>query len=45
LDAGRLESYLKLQDELEELRRQQDARAQIEEKRRSKTSKRTRRGI
>jgi ribosome biogenesis GTPase len=45
LDAGRLESYLKLQDELEELRRQQDARAEIEEKRRSKTGKATRRGI
>jgi ribosome biogenesis GTPase len=33
---GRLESYLKLQDELEHLSRQQDERAQLEEKRRAK---------
>jgi ribosome biogenesis GTPase len=37
LDAGRLESYLKLQDELTSLARRQDERAQIEDKRRSKT--------
>src|SRR5262245_23058190 len=43
LDAGRLESYLKLRDELDELGKQKDARAQIEEKRRSKSSKTTRR--
>ena len=36
LAAGRLESYLKLQDELAFLARQQDERAQLEEKRRSK---------
>jgi ribosome biogenesis GTPase len=36
LTAGRLESYLKLQDELAFLARQQDERAQLEEKRRSK---------
>jgi ribosome biogenesis GTPase len=36
LDASRLESYLKLQDELAFLARQQDERAQLEEKRRSK---------
>ena len=34
--ASRLESYLKLQDELAFLARQQDARDQVEEKRRSK---------
>ena len=33
---GRLESYLKLQDELAWLARQQDERAQLDEKRRSK---------
>ena len=36
LSASRLESYVKLQDELEHLARQQDQRAQIEEKRRGK---------
>jgi len=36
LSSERLQSYLKLQDELAELTRQQDQRAQIEEKRRSK---------
>jgi ribosome biogenesis GTPase len=36
LAAARLESYLKLQDELDHLARQQDQRAQIEEKRRGK---------
>jgi ribosome biogenesis GTPase len=36
LAAARLESYLKLQDELGYLARQQDERAQLEEKRRSK---------
>ena len=36
LSAGRLESYLKLQDELGYLARQQDERAQLEEKRRNK---------
>src|SRR5262245_46606062 len=36
LPAGRLESYLKLQDELAFLARQQDERAQIEEKRRGR---------
>jgi ribosome biogenesis GTPase / thiamine phosphate phosphatase len=36
LPAGRLESYLKLQDELAYLARQQDERAQIEEKRRGR---------
>jgi ribosome biogenesis GTPase len=36
LSADRLESYLKLQDELAYLARQQDERAQIEEKRRGK---------
>lgn len=36
LDAGRLESYRKLQAEMAHLARQQDERGQIEEKRRSK---------
>jgi len=36
LSASRLESYVKLQDELEHLARQQDQRAQIEQKRRGK---------
>ena len=36
LSATRLESYLKLQDELGHLARQQDERAQLEQKRRSK---------
>jgi ribosome biogenesis GTPase len=36
LAAGRLESYLKLQDELAYLARQQDERAQIEDKRRGR---------
>lgn len=36
--AGRLESYLKLQDEQAHQARQMDQRAQIEEKRRSKTA-------
>ena len=36
LSAARLESYLKLQDELGYLARQQDERAQLEEKRRNK---------
>ena len=36
LSAPRLESYLKLQDELGHLARQQDQRAQIEQKRRGK---------
>lgn len=36
LSSARLESYLKLQDELGYLARQQDERAQLEEKRRSK---------
>ena len=36
LSASRLESYVKLQEELEHLARQQDQRAQIEEKRRGK---------
>lgn len=36
LEAARLESYLKLQDELSYLSRQQDERAQIEEKRRGR---------
>jgi ribosome biogenesis GTPase / thiamine phosphate phosphatase len=36
LSAARLESYLKLQDELGHLARQQDERAQLEHKRRSK---------
>jgi ribosome biogenesis GTPase / thiamine phosphate phosphatase len=36
LPAARLESYLKLQDELGYLARQQDERAELEEKRRSK---------
>jgi ribosome biogenesis GTPase len=36
LAADRLASYLKLQDELRELDQKRDARAQIEEKRRSK---------
>lgn len=36
LDASRLESYLKLQEELAFLARQQDVRAEIEEKRRGK---------
>jgi len=43
LDTGRLESYLKLQDELVALGKQQDARAEIEEKRRSKSGKGARR--
>jgi ribosome biogenesis GTPase len=37
LDSSRLESYLKLQDELARLARQQDQRAQIEEKRRARS--------
>jgi ribosome biogenesis GTPase len=37
LDAQRLESYLKLQDELESLARQQDERARLEDKRRART--------
>jgi len=36
LPAERLQSYLKLQDELAELTRQQDERAQLEERRRSR---------
>ena len=36
LSAARLESYLKLRDELGYLARQQDERAQLEEKRRNK---------
>ena len=36
IEAGRLASYLKLQDELLVLARQQDERAQLDEKRRSK---------
>jgi ribosome biogenesis GTPase len=36
LSGARLESYLKLQDELGHLARQQDERAQLEHKRRSK---------
>lgn len=36
LSPGRLESYLKLQEELAHLARQQDERAQLEEKRRAK---------
>ena len=36
LELARLESYLRLQDELAHLARQQDERAQLEEKRRSK---------
>lgn len=36
LAPGRLESYLKLQDEMRVLARQQDERAQLDEKRRSK---------
>jgi ribosome biogenesis GTPase len=36
LAADRLESYLKLQDELAQLARQQDERAQLEEKRRAR---------
>jgi ribosome biogenesis GTPase len=36
LSAARLDSYLKLQDELSFLARQQDERAQLEEKRRNK---------
>jgi ribosome biogenesis GTPase len=36
LASARLDSYLKLQDEMAYLTRQQDERAQIEEKRRSK---------
>ena len=39
LAPGRLDSYLKLQDELAELGRQQQERAQIEEKRRGKASR------
>jgi hypothetical protein len=38
--ASRLESYLKLHDELVFLARQQDAREQLEEKRRSKVMSR-----
>jgi ribosome biogenesis GTPase len=38
LPAGRLESYHKLQDEQAHQTRQMDQRAQIEEKRRSKTA-------
>jgi ribosome biogenesis GTPase / thiamine phosphate phosphatase len=45
LDAGRLEGYLKLQEELVALEEQQEARAQIEERRRSKTGRRARRVI
>lgn len=40
LGSDRLESYLKLQDELAYLARQQDERAQIEQKRRSKVTTR-----
>ena len=36
LPAARLESYLALQDELAHLARQQDERAQIDEKRRGR---------
>jgi ribosome biogenesis GTPase len=36
LSAARLDSYVKLQDELGYLARQQDERAQLEQKRRSK---------
>jgi ribosome biogenesis GTPase len=36
IDASRLDSYLRLQDELAHLARQQDERAQIEERRRAK---------
>ena len=46
IDAARLESYLRLQDELAFLARQQDERAQLDEKRRSRkttTSRRPRR--
>jgi ribosome biogenesis GTPase len=46
LDPARLESYLRLQDELAFLARQQDERAQLDEKRRAKkttTSRRPRR--
>jgi ribosome biogenesis GTPase / thiamine phosphate phosphatase len=39
LSSDRLQSYVKLQDELAELTRQQDQRAQIEERRRSKRSR------
>ncbi len=38
LAAGRLESYLRLQDEVVFLERQQDERAQLDEKRRSKVA-------
>lgn len=38
LESSRLESYLRLQDELVFLARQQDERAQLDEKRRSKVS-------
>jgi len=38
LDAARLESYVKLQDELSFLAQQQDQRAQIEERRRAKVA-------
>jgi ribosome biogenesis GTPase len=38
LDPGRLDSYLRLQGELVQLARQQDERAQLEEKRRSKVT-------
>jgi ribosome biogenesis GTPase len=46
LDPARLESYLRLQDELAFLARQQDERAQLDEKRRARkttTSRRPRR--
>ena len=46
IDAARLESYLRLQDELAFLARQQDERAQLDEKRRARkttTSRRPRR--
>jgi hypothetical protein len=39
LAADRLESYVKLQDELAALSRQQQERAQIEEKRRGKAAR------
>jgi len=41
LDVTRLESYLKLQDEMTELTRQQDERAELQERRRSKQAPRT----
>jgi ribosome biogenesis GTPase len=40
LDRARFDSYLKLQDELAFLARQQDERAQIDEKRRAKVTQR-----